>query len=392
MNLNKIKMTKISTLASALLLTGGLFAQDNLVVNGSFEDYTGRVKKEGSIDMSNGWASATGVKADFFAPSKEGIVNTPDNIYGSEAPKDGDCYAGIVAYSYGDKIPRSYLITRLSETLKKGKKYCVSYNVSLAEGSKYAVNQMGMLFSKSEFESDSKAILQEDAQVKSDKIFNAVFGWHQICGVFIAQGGEKFLTLGNFNPTLDIKNEKNKLEKGSSKVTPMIAAYYYIDDVIVYEMDDETACECTSDEPSEEFSTMIYQKQIRIDETKSTPKQIVEAQELYFGFGQDNLTPLSESSLDVIAKIMMANPTLRLEIMGHTDAMEDEVGEEKEIYADMDNKRIAAVMDYLKSKQVAVQRMVASPQGSGEANPNISDSDEEEVAQAKNRRVVFVVR
>ncbi len=392
MNLNKTKMIKISTIACSFLFVSSMFAQGNLVENGSFEDYTGRVKREGAIAQSNGWASATGTKADLFAPSKEGIANTPDNIYGTEVPKDGDCYAGIVAYSYGDKTPRSYVITRLSETLKKGKKYCVSYNVSLAESSKYAVNQMGMLFSKKEFESVSKASLIENAQVKSDKIFNAVYGWHQICGVFIAEGGEKFLTLGNFNASQDIKNEKNKPVKGGAKVTPVIGAYYYIDDVVVYEMDEDTPCDCTSDEPNEEFSTMIYQKQIRVDETKSTPKQVIEAQQLYFGFGQDALTPISKTSLDVIARVMMANPTMRLQINGFTDKMEDEVGEEKEMYADMDNKRIAAVIEYLKSKEIASQRLIATPQGNEEANPEILETDDEEVAQAKNRRIMFVVR
>lgn len=384
-------MKKIGTVALSFLFVGGMFAQNNLVENGSFEDYEGKVKKVGSISQANGWASATGSKADLFVPTKEIGVGTPDNLYGTEAPKEGDCYAGIVAYSYGDKVPRSYITTRLTETMKKGKKYCVSYNVSLAEGSKYAVNQMGMLFSSKAYESDAKTNLVESAQVKSDKIFNAMYGWHQICGVYIAKGGEKYVTLGNFNATQDIKNEKNKPDKGV-KATPIVAAYYYIDDVVVFEMDEDTPCDCTSEEPEEEYSTLIYQKQINVDETKKTPKQVIEAQEIYFGFGQDVLTPLSKSSLDVIAKMMMANPTFKLQINGHTDAMEDEVGAEKEQYADMDDKRIAAIIDYLKSKSIASERLIPSAQGSEEANPNILADDDEEVSQAKNRRVMFIVR
>lgn len=392
MNLNKMKMKKIAIITCSILFAGSVFGQYDLVDNGSFEDNSGKVKKPGSISQANGWTSATGVSADLFVPSsKIPTINTPDNMYGTEEAKDGACYAGIVAYSYGEKVPRSYITTRLSETMKKGTRYCVSYYVSLAEGSKYAVNQMGMLFSKKQFESDSKASLIEPAQIKSDNIHNAQFGWDKVCGIYVAEGGEKYLTLGNFNATQDIKSEKNKPPKGS-KVTNIIAAYYYIDVVSVMEIDDDMPCDCLTGEPEVEYSTLIYQKQINIDESKNTPKQVIEAQQVYFGFGQDNLTPVSKTSLDVIARVMLANPKMKLQINAHTDKMEDETGMEKEAYADMDNKRIAAIMDYLKSQNIAAERMIPSTQGSSDPNPEILESDDEEVAQAKNRRAVFIVR
>ncbi len=392
MNLNKSKMKNITALACAVFLSNGLFAQYNIVENGSFENSTGKVKRIGAISQSEGWGSATGVKADYFVSSKDPVVGTPDNVYGSEVPKDGSSYAGIVAYSYGDKMPRSYITARLNENLKKGKKYCASYSVSLAESSKYAVNQMGMLFSKKEFESDSKAsLIEPTAQIKSDKIYNAIYGWHQVCGVFIAEGGEKYLTIGNFNATQDIKNEKNKLEKGV-KITQIIAAYYYIDDVTVYEMDENTSCDCNKIEAEEKYSTLIYQKQISIDESKNTSKQVIDGQQIFFGFGQDVLTPLSKTSLDVIARMMMANPNTRLQINGHTDALEDKVGAEKSEFSSMDNKRIAAVMDYLKEKGVASERLIPSAQGSELSNPEAIDTDDDEVKQAKQRRVTFIAR
>ncbi len=391
MNLNKVKMKKITMIACSILFSTGLFAQENLVANGSFEDNT-KVRRKGAISQASGWASATGVKADLYVPStKVPDINTPKNAHGTEEPKDGECYAGIVAYSYGNKVPRSYITTRLTETLKKGKKYCISYHVSLAEGSKYAINQMGMLFSKREFESDSKAILVEEAQLKSKEIHNAQYGWDKICGVFIAKGGEKYLTLGNFNATQDIKSEKNKPPKGT-RYEGIVAAYYYIDDVVVYEMDEDTPCDCVSGEAEVEYSSLIYQKQITIDLDKSTPKQAIEAQEIFFGFGQNTLTPLSKKSLDLVAKMMMENPSAKIQINGHTDEMEDEVGAEKDEYSEMDNKRIAAVMEYLKSKSIASERMIPSTQGSDDPNPDVLDSDDEEVAQAKNRRVTFIVR
>jgi hypothetical protein len=61
---------------------------------------------------------------------------------------DGENYAGIRAFSYGDKEPRSYVSAKLKVPLTKDAMYCVTFYVSLAEASKYACNNIGMNFSK----------------------------------------------------------------------------------------------------------------------------------------------------------------------------------------------------------------------------------------------------
>jgi len=391
MNLNNTIMKKIGGIICSILMTTNLFAQQNLVNNGGFEDVKGKVKRPGSIAMANGWTSATGVKADLFVDTKEPGFGTPDNLYGTENANDGSNYAGIVAFSYGDKMPRTYLETRLTSPLKKGQKYCVSYHVSLAEGSKYAVNQLGFLFSKKEFESDSKSSLIEDAQYKGDEIHNALFGWDKICDIYLADGNEKFLILGNFNSNENIKQENNRPTKGL-KVEQLIAAYYFVDDVSVVLIEEDMTCDCANRTEEETYSTLIYQKQVNLDEAKNTPKQLIEGQELYFGFGQDRLTLIAEGALETIATQMLANPKVKLQINGYSDKMENKAGEEKEQFADMDNKRIAAVIEFLATKQIAVSRIIASPQGSENPNPDTTVNDEEDVAQAKNRRVLFIVR
>jgi OmpA-OmpF porin, OOP family len=83
---------------------------------------------------------------------------------------------------------------------------------------------------------------------------------------------------------------------------------------------------------------------------------------------------------------------MKLQINGYSDAKEDEVGVEKAQYAGMDSKRVNAVMAYLMEKGIAENRLIASPQGSTETNPEITDTDEEDLKMAKNRRVTFKVR
>jgi outer membrane protein OmpA-like peptidoglycan-associated protein len=382
--------SKIYIIGIALMTFSMAFGQDNLVDNGSFEDQKKNPKRLGSLKSADNWTCPTAVKGDLFTAGKVEEINTPTNVYGTEEAKDGEAYAGIVMFSYGDKMPRSYLMTPLNAPLKKGKEYCIQYSVSLAEGSKYACNQLGAILSKKEFGSESKGSLIEKPSIVSSDIQNAVFGWQKICGTYVADGNEKFITIGNFASNEDTKSEKNKPPKGM-KVESVIAAYYYLDEVKVLEMVPGVDCSCGIEKKEVKYSTVIYQKQV-ILEDKMTPKQKVELQELYFAFGSADLTPLSKEALTAVAKILKDNPAMKLQVNGHSDTEEDRVGEEKTQYSDMSNKRISSVMKFMAAQGVEESRIIPSSQGSSNPNADIRAYDEEEIAQAKNRRVVFKVR
>jgi outer membrane protein OmpA-like peptidoglycan-associated protein len=396
MRLKKVEIKKI-LIASAILLTGGFgFAQDenNLVNNGSFEEASSKVKRLGSISASTGWASPTAARADYFIQSKVAEINVPDNVYGSENAKDGFAYAGIVAFSYGDKMSRTYLMTKLNTTLKKGQKYCVEYNAALAEGSKYACNNLGLVISKKEFGSDGKGSIVDVPQISNSNMYNALFGWSKVCGTYIAEGGEKFLTLGNFFSNEDTKSEKNKSPKGVS-ATPIIAAYYYIDDVSIIALDEDESCDCggamaVGIEDEENFSKMVYQKQININDNM-TPTDIINMQEIYFGFGQSRITPASTNAINLISEQMLKNPDLKINITGHCDSDEKMEGESKSKYAEMDKKRIEMVLKMFSEKGVAASRITSEVKSDTTPNPEVRVYDDLEMTQAKSRRVTFKV-
>ncbi|MBL4861846.1 MAG: hypothetical protein JKY09_02360, partial [Crocinitomicaceae bacterium] len=77
---------------------------------------------------------------------------------------------------------------------------------------------------------------------------------------------------------------------------------------------------------------------------------------------------------------------------GHNNVMEDEVGLENDYYADMDNKRIGAVMKYLQEQGIDSGRMLPTQKGSETLNTDVKDSDDDDLKMAKNRRVTFKVR
>lgn len=371
------------------------FAQDaeNLVSNGSFESTDKDPKKIGSIENAVGWYSPTGVRADLFVPNKKyPDIDVPLNIYGTEEAKDGGNYAGIVGFSYGDKVPRSYLSTKLNVPLKKGTKYCVQFYVSMAEASKYASNQIGMNITKKAFGTEAKTSIIDKAHVlhETNKVFNAAYNWERVCGIFEAEGGEKFITIGNFSSNEDTKNERNK-KNADVKVTQAIAAYYYIDNVSVTLIDENNVCNCAPEDPTDGYSKTIYQKVPKLTENMTVAQQI-ETQSVYFGFGKETLTQLGEDALDFIVEKMKEDPNMKLQIKGYSDKLEEEAATEKTIFSGMDGKRVNAVMRYLMEKGIAESRLISSPQGSEEQSKDVLETDEDDIKQAKNRRVEFKVR
>lgn len=104
-------------------LTLGLFAQQNLVPNPSFEEVEKKIKEGGQIELAVPWTSATFKSVDLYsADSKNKDFGVPTNAYGMEKAQDGNNYVGINFYGYRGRSPKSYLQTELNSELKSWKK------------------------------------------------------------------------------------------------------------------------------------------------------------------------------------------------------------------------------------------------------------------------------
>lgn len=370
---------------------------ENLVPNGSFESIGKKPKRLGQIESATGWVSPTGVRADLFVDAKEEEISVPDNAYGRETAHDGENYAGVTGYSYNDKEPRSYIMTKLESPMKKGMTYCVKMYVSLAEASKYSSNNVGIHFSKKALGTDAKvSMILEPSVVHRQNEYetmSARFDWTEICGVYVAEGGEKYIAIGNFSSNEDTRYDRMKADNGTKgiKVQQIASAYYYVDDISVRLLDSEKGqmCDCASGEEGVAYSTLIYQK-VFPETEETTPKERVEMQQVYFAFGKQSITTEGERSLDIIADYLKANPSAKIQIMGYCNTEENEVAVENDIYADMDNQRLGAVMKYLMEKGIDESRMI--PTRKRDDSPNTEeymDSDDAEMKQAKDRRVTF---
>ena len=178
-------------LASLIIITSSISAQNNLVENPNFKQTEkGKLKEGGMIQMASPWNSPTLAKSDLYVPgAKTFLASVPDNEYGAEKPMEGEGYAGVLAYSYKDKMPRTYLQGKLTQKLEAGKEYCVTFHVSLADLSKYACNYIGIALSDKAITANNSDLLSFDNAIVSKRltVYEQQFYWTPVCGIYKAK-------------------------------------------------------------------------------------------------------------------------------------------------------------------------------------------------------------
>jgi len=386
----------------------------------NFENTKGTVSELGQIDLLDGDVLSTmETKADLFMKDASADFSIPNNIFGSENPKNdqGETYGGIIAYKPGKNgdMERSYYTFNLKSgrntlAMKKGLKYCVSYDVSLAESSKYAINNLGLYFSKSAFgaeppipgNTDEHLVLNATKDRVPRKIIKGFYGWERVGNVYTAKGDENFISIGNFqkNAAYNATDTPWKFEvvkkPKESEVESMPHAYYYVDNISIRLIDKEEECDCympVVQNVAESFSQIIYSKSIEIDEKMSLAQKI-EAHEVHFRGGQSKFTSNALENLSYIVNAMKQDLQMKLEVSGHTDVKEDEAGNVDDQYKDLDRERVKAVINYLVKNGIDASRLTASHKSSLQASSDIvegPDGDEPDLKEAKNRRVEFKV-
>ncbi len=241
-----ISITRLSSIIIGLnLICSFVRAQTNLVPNGSFENYSACPSGYGSLEQVIGW----------FQPNKAGgssdAFNTcyfPTNPYMSvpfnvsfQYPRTGNGYSGI--YIYTDTTVtdrdrwREYLEVGLTDTLISGKKYCVRLHMNKGNWSMWAIKNI-------------QAVLTNDSLLYNDINYTYISGvtpimeapaivydtlnWVLLETTYTANGGEKFLTIGNFSPGLATVYQQ-VLPYSS---IPNTLGYYLFDDISIYQQPD----------------------------------------------------------------------------------------------------------------------------------------------------------
>jgi outer membrane protein OmpA-like peptidoglycan-associated protein len=229
--------------------TGNITAQssENLVINNSFEKYEACPETHNPENMSHklvpGWSYPSTAAPDYFNACSGGDAGVPNNFAGVSEANSGKAYVGAIL-SGTDEGRREYIQGQLIKPMLAGKKYCVSFFYRLASGSQLAVDQISVYFSNTEVITTSEEALPLVPQLNNlDGLFlDNIEGWHEICYVYDAKGGEKYFTIGNF------KNVENTnyvvIDKNISNQRNKKYAYYYFDDVVIRALENCNDCPC----------------------------------------------------------------------------------------------------------------------------------------------------
>ncbi len=387
-------MRKLMTIGACIALLNPAFdadlkAQDeNLVPNGSFENGdVKRLKAYGQLqETTTDWFPYTDAPLDLFSTDvKSEKVAVPSNSYGYEDASDGNRYGGFRAYTKSPKIARTYFQVRLTENLQANQMYCVSFDISLSDLSKYAVNGIGAYFSDRKEMQPNLGIVDRDPQVmhRTDKVMQLMEGWETVCGTVLGTGQEEYMTIGGFNGSRDI--EEVKVRKPSSITgAQTMHAYYYIDNVKVVPVDAKSQCNCSRS--SNTAPDLVYGGATLPNDLSG--RDLVGRTAVYYAFVKRSFTEDGKSSLNRLAGVLKSNPNWTLEVMGHCD--DDEVSEGKinPRFAEMGRKRADQVKRYLTSQGVSEGSIVVS----GLENSDPASTKDSDLARAKNRRVTFRIK
>lgn len=332
----------------------------NLVPNGSFENYR---KKSGSIKQAIPWQQIASV--DYY---QQPLSNDTSIQKGA---RTGTCYAGLRF----QKKYKEFIQVKLADALHRGTTYEFEMHIRLAFWSNTSLKSFGALFSKAGYKSQGDVVKSSviDSVCKKGSFING-YQWFKISGKYLADGGEKYLTIGNF--TAKVKNDivrMNKFKFGFKE------AYYFVDDIslvkakeVIEKVKVEIVGSFSANEDTD--SVLVVKNNIKVGE-KVTLKNI------FFENGRYYILPESFPELNKLAQYLIRNPSMEVQINGHSDNSGSKNKNQR-----LSEQRAREVFEYLIKKGVQNKLYF---KGFGSSMPIASNETDD--GMAKNRRVEFEI-
>ncbi len=348
----------------------------NLVTNPSFEEMNicpGSYTLNELTAIKEWWQASDGTP-DYFnsCSSKAGV---PDNIFGSQLAKEGEAYAGIVLFSYANNtVYREYLQSKLTRPLVAGEQVCIEMFISAAEKCSYVTDGLGVVLSKEKIKHSRKGVITGHTQAMSNPRLNMLdntMDWNLLSDIYTAQGGEEYITIGNFQKDENLKIIRRTADLGKGANTDW--AYVYIDNVSVKPVKQKSECSCEN----ELLAAMVVDPPLQLSEYNK-----IKLDDILFEFDQDQLSHEAHQQLEEVYKLLKKNRAMFMEISGHTDI----VGPDG-YNMDLSKRRATRVIKHLESKGISADRLKIAYFGS--THPVTDNSTL--TGRAQNRRVEFQI-
>lgn len=311
------------------------------------------------------WTTPTQGSSDYFNACSI-LMGTPKNFNGEQPANFGVGYVGY--YFYAPEDYREYIQASLSQTLVKDEVYSVSFYVSLAERSDFAVRELGIQFMENPVNIETKKNLSRKQlskvpgdksnyfAIRYDDYYSDKEEWVLVKKEFTAKGTENYMLIGNFKDNQ--RTQKLKIKRNVTK-----GSYYYVDMVSVLPVHpDKNPSQVDTKELTFELDSIHTFKNV------------------LFKFDTFELLAESKSELDEIETYLSDNKSLKIQISGHTDAMGS-----ASYNQELSKNRAKAVASYLMEKGIDSSRI--NYKGMGSTQP-VTDN-KTSTGRQKNRRVAF---
>jgi hypothetical protein len=228
-----------------VLFKQNINAQNNLVVNGGFEDtiafIPGLVVLQSMIPPWYNYQLTPDYYSLVYSFAK---VYSFDSIigYSAVAPHEGNGFVGMFM-AIRETGAQEYMGGELSKNLIAGRRYCTKFflkrGVPIFGAPPYASDGFGIYFSKDTIDSAACCTPPYSPQIRNP-YGNVIYDttWIAMEGSFIAEGGERFFIVGNF---------KDADETVFDPASQYADTYYFFDDFSVWYCDSTTITEVEID-------------------------------------------------------------------------------------------------------------------------------------------------
>lgn len=216
-----------------LISFGCCVRAQNLVPNGSFEEYTECPQFISSVFLT-GWQNLHTNSADYFNACNTTVAGVPLNQFGYQFAADGQAYVGMATTSNSSGTYREIVGIQLTELLQPGVPVCLSFKTAMGgfgswpgNSTAYSSKGLGLKFF-TQFPTDWETYLYPNAAaLHIDYVPTDTALWYHVSGTYVPDSAYSFIAVGNFFD--DALSEKTLIDLTGYGTAPL--AYGFVDDV-----------------------------------------------------------------------------------------------------------------------------------------------------------------
>ncbi len=221
----------------------------NLVPNGSFEEYWECPTNPGAVgdnqlERCKHWYKPSSATTDYYNACQTDEttgVSVPNNWFGYQEPFDGNAYVGLGTYVDDFSGGAEYIQCELLESLEPCINYSFTMYVNLGNSCSRATKAFGARFDETAIEKSGVFEFygfELPCHVCTQEEITDTLNWVLISGIYLANGGEKYLTIGRFLDTNLYSNSNVPYtEVDCDSCFVQNTAHYYVDLISLEKID-----------------------------------------------------------------------------------------------------------------------------------------------------------